>query len=135
MNHHSTESQPVLPWPFPNDQFPENLGAAVHKSVLIGRRPALQVIHDEEGAWGVADAIDEPNDENLEAAHIWHVIQYNPSVATLATLPPGHQADRQDVGEPWVTSPLGTDTLRVGIAQRVRGLLRRLVKPANRAGW
>jgi hypothetical protein len=135
MHDHSQEAQPVLPWPFPEDQFPENLGAAVHKSVLSGRRPALQVIHGEDGAWGVADAIDQPDDENLEAAHIWHVIEYNPSVATLATLAPGYQADRRDVGEPWVMSPLGTDTPRVGIAQRLRGLLRRLVMPGKRAGW
>jgi hypothetical protein len=48
-----------LPWPFPNNEFPTDLGAVVMRSVLDGVMPALQVFHDSEGggllltAWGI----------------------------------------------------------------------------------
>jgi hypothetical protein len=34
-----------LPWPFPSNKFPADLGAVVMLSVLEGVRPALQVLH------------------------------------------------------------------------------------------
>lgn len=37
-----------LSWPFPNNEFPADLGAVVMRSVLDGLMPALQVLHDPE---------------------------------------------------------------------------------------
>jgi hypothetical protein len=99
------EFSPTLPWPFPGDVFPQDLGAVVMRTVLSGKAPALQVIHTEDGHWGIADGLGNPN-RNLEATHIWHVVGMDRTLAELATLPPGRQADRNSVGEPWVISPL-----------------------------
>ena len=98
------EIWPTMPWPFPGNAFPQDLGAVVMPSVLSGKAPALQVVHFESGHWGIADGVGNPN-RNLEATHIWHVIGTDRTLAELATLPPGHQADRDRVGEPWVISP------------------------------
>ena len=99
------ELQESAPWPFPGDRFPDDLGAVVHNSILEGRRPALQVVHFDTGTWGIADAIDWPDENNLTATHIWHVIEMDPTIESLATLPPRHQADRQSQDQPWSISP------------------------------
>ncbi len=99
------EIWPTLPWPFPDDVFPQDLGAVVMRSVLSGAAPALQVHHSEDGYWAIADGIGNPNKE-LEPTHIWHVVGMDRTLAELATLPPGFQADRISVDEPWVISPL-----------------------------
>jgi hypothetical protein len=85
--------------------FPQDLGAVVMPSVLSGKAPALHVIHTEEGYWGIADGFGDPN-KDLQPTHIWHVVGVDRTLAELATLPPGHQANRSGVGEPWVISPL-----------------------------
>ncbi len=72
--------RPDVPWPFPDDRFPDVLGAVVMKSVFEGRRPALQVVHFDDGHWGVADGIDDPRVRNLIAAHLRHVLERDPSI-------------------------------------------------------
>lgn len=94
-----------IPWPFPNDQFPDDLGAVVMNSVLDGRRPALQVVHFDTGIWGVADAIDSPSVRNMTATHLRHVLAGDPTIAELAIMQPGNQANRDAVGDPWVIAP------------------------------
>lgn len=100
------EVQPTLPWPFPGGAFPQDLGAVVLRDVLSGRAPALQVVHFDDGYWGISDGHHVPSAKNLEPTHIWHVVGRDRTLAELATLPPGHQADRDHVGEPWVISPI-----------------------------
>ncbi|MDP8909138.1 MAG: hypothetical protein M3N47_08490 [Chloroflexota bacterium] len=64
-----------LPWPFPDDQFPQQLGATVMRSVLEHRHPALQVLHSPENDWAIADGVGDPNEAGATtAAHIWHVL-------------------------------------------------------------
>ena len=75
------------------------------RTVLEGRMPALQVVHTADGDWLVADGENDPNDpEGCEAAHLWHVLERDPSLDELASLPPGFVADRDRRGEPWVVS-------------------------------
>lgn len=109
-----------IPWPFANDQFPDDLGVVVMNSVLDGRRPALQVVHFETGIWGVADAIDPPNVRNMTATHLRHVLAGDPTIAGLATMQPGYQADRDAVGDPWVISPNRDEP---GMLDRLRAYL------------
>lgn len=100
----------VLPWPFENDEFPAQLGAVVMRTVVDGERPALQVVHGPDGSWMVADGIGDPNgDGACIATHFSHVLAQNSSIATLATMPPGTQADREAVGSEWVLSPFRWD--------------------------
>ena len=102
--------RPDVPWPLHDDQFPDVLGAVVMKSVFEGRRPALQVVHFDDGHWGVADGIDDPRVRNLIAArHPGHLLERDPSIGELATLPPGRKADRDAIGEPWTISDQDDD--------------------------
>ncbi|HEY0631530.1 MAG TPA: hypothetical protein VGC98_05715 [Thermoleophilaceae bacterium] len=92
-------------WPFLEGRFPRHLGAAVMRSVLSGDRPALQVTHFPEGDWAVADGDGDPNAEGaLTVTHMWHVLELDPTLEELASLPPGYVADRTSVGEAWVVS-------------------------------
>jgi len=123
-----------VPWPFPDDRFPDDLGAVVMKSVVEARRPALQVVHFETGLWGIADGIDEPRERNLIATHMRHVLEQDATIGELATLPPGQKADRDVVGELWTISDQddlpnprrrdrlrwAIDVLRFGEAEAVR---------------
>ena len=91
-----------LPWPFPKNEFPAALGAVVMLSVLEGVRPALQILHDPEGGWAIADGV---GDQNAPAAciatHIWHVIATDLSLKQLAVMPPGTEANRQSINDTW----------------------------------
>lgn len=98
----NVEMHREMPRPFPNERFPEGLGAVVMKSVLSGERPVLQVLHDPENGWGFADGVDDPNTPGgAVAAHITHLTRLDPTLAEMAKLPPGALADRLEVGGEW----------------------------------
>jgi hypothetical protein len=40
-----------LPFPFPNDQFPSDLGAVIQRTVFDGDEPAREVIHNAANHW------------------------------------------------------------------------------------
>jgi hypothetical protein len=88
--------------PFPDGVFPLELGAVVQQTVLDGSMPALEVIHTNENSWLVGDGVNDPNEPGAcVVACIWHVIEHNSSVASLASLPVGHVATRSGRGQPW----------------------------------
>jgi len=91
-----------LPWPFEGDRFPAQLGAVVQRTVADGAEPAREVIHAPDGSWAIADGVNDPNLPGAAiATHISHVIARNSSLATLASMPPGHIAQRSGPGDPW----------------------------------
>jgi len=91
-----------LPFPFPGDRFPNSLGAVVQRSVLSGERPAREVVHAPDGSWLVGDGVDDPNGSGSSiATHILHAVERNSSIADLATMEPGHIAERSGPGDPW----------------------------------
>jgi hypothetical protein len=91
------------PFPFPGDEFPSDLGAAIQATVLSGDEPAREVIHASDGSWLVGDGVNDPNRRGaIVIAHMSHVVERNSSVKQLATMPPGHVATRAGPGEPWV---------------------------------
>ena len=93
------------PWPFPGGRFPDDLGAVVQRTVLDGRLPALVVAHAEDGDWMVGDGVNDPNEPGATTAtHMRHVVALDPSVGTLAELPPGRRADRESAAHEWVVS-------------------------------
>jgi hypothetical protein len=96
-----------LPFPFDDDRFPPQLGAVVQRTVADGKEPAREVIHTEDNSWLVGDGINDPNlPEAATVLHIQHVIQADPTLAALASLPLGHIAKRDKPGRPWVISVL-----------------------------
>ena len=100
-----------LLFPFQGGQFPDNLGAVVQQTVLSGEWPALVVVHTPDGSWLIGDGVNDPNLPGAAAAtHIGHAVKWNSSIAELATMEPGHIAQRSVPGEPWqITSLEGWD--------------------------
>ena len=92
------------PWPFEDEQFPPDLGVVAMRTVLDGDMPVLQVIHAPDDWWGFADGVNSPNGDASQGVHIAHVLDRDPALSELATLPPGFQADRDDDSSPWVIS-------------------------------
>ncbi|MGC0334584.1 hypothetical protein RKD23_007574 [Streptomyces sp. SAI-170] len=94
--------QPDVTWPFTDGTFPQHLLAIVQRTVADGSRPALMVIHDDEQDWLLADGLHDPNADGASiVCHLDHVLGLDPSVAALASLPPGHIAERVCLDEPW----------------------------------
>ena len=105
-----TPSPPEVEFPFPEDEFPQRLGAMVARTVLSGQLPVLQVIHTPENAWLVLDGVNDPNEPDaLTSTHMTSVVARDPTIAALATLPVGHVADREAPGTPWLVSPFTWD--------------------------
>jgi len=103
----SHEIHQHLPFPFRGGQFPNNLGAVVQGTVLSGDVPAREVVHTTDGSWLIGDGV---SDLKLPGAsmlsHISHAVQWNSSIAELATMGPGHIAERPDPGRPWQIAAL-----------------------------
>ncbi|GGQ87306.1 hypothetical protein GCM10010166_66890 [Couchioplanes caeruleus subsp. azureus] len=91
-------------FPFEDGRFPAHLGAVIQRTVLTGKEPARVVIHDEDNDWLVGDGVNDPNDGASVVACIRHVADADPSVAELATLEPGHIAERDEPHLPWTIS-------------------------------
>jgi hypothetical protein len=84
-----------VPWPFPGDSFPGDLGAVVQRTVLSGELPARLVIHDDENDWCAGDDVNDPDVPGASViAHMTHVLARDSSVSELASLPPGWAAVR-----------------------------------------
>lgn len=91
-----------LAFPFENQRFPSNLGAVVQRTVLSGEQPAREVVHAPDGSRLVGDGVNDPNPPGASiATHITHAIETNSSIAQLATMAPGHIAQRSGPGDPW----------------------------------
>lgn len=96
----------TFPFPFEGGRFPRSLGAVVAATVVRGEAPPLQVVHFPDGDWGVTDGVTDPNAEGaLTLTHMWHVLEGDPSLHELASLPRGYQADRDGPGRPWTITP------------------------------
>jgi hypothetical protein len=96
----------TAPFPFPEDRFPDGLGAVVQRTVADGTLPALAVVHDADGDWLVGDGVNDPNLPDACGLYcMTHVADADPAVAETATLPPGHAAYRDAPGRPWVVEP------------------------------
>ncbi|MGW2707228.1 hypothetical protein [Streptomyces sp. NPDC001340] len=94
--------QPDVTWPYSDDIFPQELLAIVQRTVADGSHPALIVIHDDEEDWLLADGLHDPNTDGASiVCHLDHVLGLDPSIAILASLPPGHIAERGHHDEPW----------------------------------
>ena len=98
----AAEQTDVVSWPYEDDRFPRRLGVVVMRTVLDGGMPVLQVVHAPEDWWGFADGVNSPNGDASITVHAHHVLELDPSLEELATMPPGFKADRDDPDSPWV---------------------------------
>ena len=96
-----------MPFPFRGGRFPDELGAVVQRTVLSGEEPAREIIHTPDGTWAVGDGINDPNVPGAcTVTHMAHAVARNSSLAALATMLPGHIAQRAAPGEPWTIAEL-----------------------------
>jgi hypothetical protein len=93
-----------VPFPFEGGRFPSDLGAIVQRSVASGDAPALVVIHDDENDWLVSDGVSDPNGNSV-VFHIAHLVNRDPAIAELASLPIGCVASRASADSEWVIEP------------------------------
>jgi hypothetical protein len=86
------------PWPF--DQ-PRNCATFVTREVMDREEPILLVSHDaDDHGWQFIGSTDGmPENARIIALH--EAVALDPSVAELADLPPGWQAQRDAAGQPW----------------------------------
>src|SRR5216683_880576 len=90
---------------FDTRPFPGDLVTVVMKTILDGELPVLQFLHTADNRWALGDGLHDPNQPDAcEVAHIWHVLDQDPSIQQLSALPIGYQADREAVGMPWVVT-------------------------------
>lgn len=82
--------------------FPHDLLAIIQRTVSAGEFPVLTVIHDDEDDWLVSDGVHDPNGGASSVLHLQHVVDSDPSLAELATMPPGYVARRSTAGDAWV---------------------------------
>jgi hypothetical protein len=95
-----------LAFPFPGDRFPDALGAVIQKTVLAGTHLARYVAHTADNDWIIGDDLTDPNPDAASiAAHIRHVVDVDPTLEPLATLPRGYQARRRSREDPWDIQP------------------------------
>jgi hypothetical protein len=89
-------------WPYPDGRFPEALGVVAQRTVLEGREPARAVVHDADGYWLAGDQVNDPNEPGASVlVCMLHLVDSDPSLAGLATMPPGTVAWRSDRGDAW----------------------------------
>jgi hypothetical protein len=101
---------PQLPFPYPGNRFPDNLGAVAQRTVVNGTEPARNVVHAADGAWLVGDGVNDPNIAgSCLVVALVHLVQDDPSIGQLATLQPGNQAWRDSVRQPWQIEPFTYD--------------------------
>ena len=89
-------------FPFEGGTFPPDLGALISRTVLDGKAPVLYVAHTHDNRWVITDAFGDPNASGaLVVACIWHAIEGDRSLTSMADLPLGVEAVRDSPGEPW----------------------------------
>lgn len=87
-------------WPF--DQAP-NVAAVTCQNVIDGA-PILLVVHySDDHSWAFLDGLDFDASEGLLVA-MKEVVALDPSIASIANLPPGWVARRKSTVSPWVSA-------------------------------
>jgi hypothetical protein len=86
--------------------FSNEMTAVVARAVLSGQEPVRYAAHTPDDDWWLSDGRTNPKDAHAHVvAHISHVTEHDPTVHGLASLPLGHEAHREAIGEPWELGP------------------------------
>ncbi|HEU0298797.1 MAG TPA: hypothetical protein VFR37_05065, partial [Longimicrobium sp.] len=125
---------PADDWPF--DQAPD-VAAITTRQVLSGGLPVLRVAHySEDHGWAfVCGTTDATEDGRVIAMR--EALELDPTLRTIADLPPGWTAWREQVGAPWYRAPDEQAEPAVAAAaerRSVRQLRRRAVLQGSEHG-
>ena len=100
------EMERFVDFPFPDERFPDELGAVIQRSILDEGELVRYVGHTPENEWCLSDGVTDPNAPAASvAAHIRHLVDRDPTLESLASLPVGFQAERESLDEPWRITP------------------------------
>lgn len=89
-------------WPF---EEPENTAVITTRRIMEEGRPILSVFRDaEEGEWQFLDGED-VGPEDAMVVGFGSILRHDPSVSTLADLPPGWVAWRDSADADWQRAP------------------------------
>jgi hypothetical protein len=80
---------------------PETLGVFVCSHVFAQERPILLVVHDDND-WQFLCGGTHPNGEVPQYIGIDHLVQRDPTLEQVASIPNGGQAERASVEHSWV---------------------------------
>jgi hypothetical protein len=80
---------------------PRNRAVFTTKGLLQTRQPVLRVFRDSDGDWQFLGA-EEVNDSNCSIVGLGAIVDYDPSLAELARMPPGWCAYRRTTTDNWV---------------------------------
>ncbi len=93
-------------WPF--DQAPNVAAITLRRIVLPAKgaspRPILYVIHEpDDHSWTFLDG-DAVTSADAAIVGMGEMLRHDPTIAEIADLPPGWEANRTKVGAPWIRS-------------------------------
>jgi hypothetical protein len=92
-------------WPFAD---PPNLTTFTVRSICEGKQPILLACHDADGSWQFLTG--EPVQmKDMLIVSLQHVFALDASLAEVANLPPGQQAQRKRAGNPWERSSMADE--------------------------
>lgn len=89
-----------LPEPWPFDQ-PPNCAVVTTTHVIRAGEPITHVFHDEEDHGWQFHYPGEKSISDCMLVSLKTILHHDPTVAEVATMPPGHLAIREKVGSPW----------------------------------
>lgn len=80
-----------------------NLKSYVCIHVFEAARPVLLVAHEEDGAWCFLCGDMHPDSaESCRVVGVGHLVERDATLHECADLPPGYEAKRAAVGQPWM---------------------------------
>lgn len=92
---------PNREWPFAD---PENVAAFTVADICDGRAPILRVCHDgEDGTWQFLTGGALPVESEWRLLSLKEIVKRDPSILSLAELPPSWEATRATVNDRWIT--------------------------------
>lgn len=95
----------IDPWPFDD---PPSVATITSRGVVDGETPVLLVVRDaDEGDWMFLDGGEWDSGEGRMVS-LGSMIELDPTLAALASLPLGWEASRATVGGEWRISPCET---------------------------
>ena len=98
-------------FPFPDGRFPENLGVIVADTVMRGDQPVRYVAHTPDNDWWISDGVSDPTDADVcHLVHMSHLLDLDPAIQELASLPVGQEADRDGIDDAWQHAPFAWAT-------------------------
>ena len=84
-------------WPFAD---PRSLAVVSLKRIFKEGRPVLYVLHDHEGGWQFLDG-DDVTEDDANIIDLDVIVEHDPTLIEVATLPHGFFAYRESVDAPW----------------------------------